>query len=118
MDSKDPYIAGDEYIAWLQAKGKDPAEKLLIASDTLDVDQILGLQAYFGGSLASGVNPSDFFSAADFHDRNKWTPQRRIRFGRECGGGRNNGVDRIPVFHTGHLLLRGDTMHACVGRTL
>src|SRR5579864_4720321 len=80
VDSKDPYLAGDEYIAWLKAKGKDPAEKLLIASDTLDVDQILGLQAYFGGSIASGVSPGDFLSAADFEDRKKWTPQRRIRF--------------------------------------
>jgi nicotinate phosphoribosyltransferase len=80
VDSKDPYVAGDEYIAWLKAKGRDPAEKLLIASDTLDVDQILGLQAYFGGSIASGVSPGDFLSAADFEDRKKWSPQRRIRF--------------------------------------
>ena len=49
VDSKDPYIAGDEYIAWLKARGKDPREKLMIASDTLDVDAILGLHAYFGG---------------------------------------------------------------------
>src|SRR6202162_4053134 len=80
VDSKDPYVAGDEYIEWLQKKGKDPAEKLLIASDTLDVDQILGLHAYFGGHVAKGVSPSDFFSATDFDDRKKWTPGRRIRF--------------------------------------
>src|SRR6202790_614603 len=80
VDSKDPYVAGDEYIAWLKAKGKDPAEKLLIASDTLDVDQILGLHAYFGGGLGSGAKPGDFFSATDFDDRNKWRPGRRIRF--------------------------------------
>src|SRR3984885_5128528 len=80
VDSKDPCIAGDEYIAWLQAHGKDPAEKLLIASDTLDVDQILGLHAYFGGSVASGFGLADFLSAADFNDREKWTPGRRIRF--------------------------------------
>ena len=80
VDSKDPYVAGDEYIAWLKAKGKDPAEKLLIASDTLDVDQILGLHAYFGGRLGSGAKPGDFFSATDFDDRNKWRPGRRIRF--------------------------------------
>src|ERR1700738_2600101 len=70
VDSKDPYVAGDEYIAWLKAKGTDPAEKLLIASDTLDVDQILGLHAYFGGRLGSGAKPGDFFSATDFDDRN------------------------------------------------
>ena len=41
----------------------------MIASDTLDVDQILGLHAYFGGTLASGITPTDFRSAADFEDR-------------------------------------------------
>jgi nicotinate phosphoribosyltransferase len=79
VDSKDPYVAGDEYIAWLKARGQDPREKLLIASDTLDVEAILGLQAYFGGTLARGLRPADFRSAADFEDRNKWTPERRLR---------------------------------------
>jgi nicotinate phosphoribosyltransferase len=79
VDSKDPYIAGDEYIAWLKAHGRDPREKLLIASDTLDVDTILGLHAYFGGILAKGLGPADFRSAADFEDRNKWTAGRRVR---------------------------------------
>ena len=80
VDSKDPYVAGDEFIKWLGARGRDPREKLLIASDTLDVDQILGLHAYFGGTLARGKGPADFGSAADFHDPNKWTEGRRIRF--------------------------------------
>src|SRR4030081_3524593 len=80
VDSKDPYIAGDEYIAWLKERGRDPGEKLLIASDTLDVDAILGLHAHFGGTLAKGVKPTDFVSAADFEDRNRWTPGRRVRF--------------------------------------
>jgi nicotinate phosphoribosyltransferase len=79
-DSKDPFVAGDEFIAWLKARGKDPREKLLIASDTLDVDQILGLHSYFGGTPAPGVTVSDFRNAADFLDREKWTPERRIRF--------------------------------------
>ena len=79
VDSKDPYIAGDEYIEWLKSHGRDPREKLLIASDTLDVDEILGLHAYFGGTLAQSVTPADFRSAADFHDGSKWTPNRRIR---------------------------------------
>src|SRR6266404_4868079 len=38
MDSKDPYVAGDEYIEWLKGRGRDPREKLIIASDALDVD--------------------------------------------------------------------------------
>jgi nicotinate phosphoribosyltransferase len=80
VDSKDPYIAGDEYIAWLRARGRDPRDKLVIASDALDVDEILGLHAYFGGTLGRGVTAKDFLSADDFHDRNKWTPGRRIRF--------------------------------------
>jgi nicotinate phosphoribosyltransferase len=80
VDSKNPYIAGDEYIEWLKAKGRDPSEKLLIASDTLDVDAILGLQAYFGGTIAKGVVPDDFRNASDFHDPNKWMADQRIRF--------------------------------------
>src|SRR6202051_1435343 len=70
IDSKDPYIGGDEYIAWLNARGRDPQEKRIIASDGLDVDEILALHAYFGGSLASGASAStvkkDFRRAADF----------------------------------------------------
>ena len=80
IDSKNPYIAGDEYIEWLKARGRNPLDKRLIASDALDVDDILGLHAYFGGTLASGANISDFSAAADFHDPKKWTPGRRIRF--------------------------------------
>jgi nicotinate phosphoribosyltransferase len=84
IDSKDPYIGGDEYIAWLAARGRDPREKRIIASDALDVDDILGLHAYFGGTPAGGVTASTvkniFRSAADFQDPKKWTPGRRIRF--------------------------------------
>ena len=79
-DSKDPYIAGDEYIAWLEKRKRDPKDKLFIASDALDVDDILGLHAYFEGSLLNGAQPSDFRDARDFLDRKKWLPERRIRF--------------------------------------
>lgn len=79
VDSKDPYVAGDEYINWLQGRGRDPKEKLLIASDALDVDDILGLHAYFGGTMQNSTVASDFQSAADFLDRKKWIPGRRIR---------------------------------------
>ena len=84
IDSKNPYVAGDEYIQWLKNRGRDPHDKRVIASDSLDVDDILGLHAYFGGTLGTGVTVStaanEFRSAADFQDAKKWTPGRRIRF--------------------------------------
>jgi nicotinate phosphoribosyltransferase len=80
VDSKNPFAAGDEYIAWLKARGRDPATKLIIASDALDVDDILGLHAHYGGVMAKGATAADFREAADFLDRRKWTPGRRIRF--------------------------------------
>ena len=106
VDSKDPYVAGDEYVEWLKARGRDPREKLLIASDTVDVDVILGLHAYFGGKIGKGVTPADFRAADDFYDRNKWTADRRIRFSagwgtlltndfRGCNP--NNGAELDPI---------------------
>jgi nicotinate phosphoribosyltransferase len=80
IDSKNPYVAGDEYIAWLKAHGREPQDKLIIASDALDVDDILGLHAHFGGKLQGGATTSDFKNAADFLDTRKWAPGRRIRF--------------------------------------
>ena len=58
MDSKDPYVAGDEYIAWLERHGRDARQKRLIASDSLDVTQILGLHAYFGAGFATEPPPA------------------------------------------------------------
>jgi nicotinate phosphoribosyltransferase len=46
-DSKDPFIGGDEYIAWLEFHGKDARKKRFIASDGLDVEEILKLHSYF-----------------------------------------------------------------------
>jgi len=80
MDSKDPYIAGDEYIEWLRQRGCDPRKKRLIASDALDVDAILGLHAYFGGKLLNGATPADFRRASDFQDESRWLHEPRIRF--------------------------------------
>ncbi len=50
-DSKDPFVAGDEYIAWLLRKGRDARKKRLIASDGLDVGEILRLHEYFHGRI-------------------------------------------------------------------
>jgi nicotinate phosphoribosyltransferase len=79
-DSKDPFVAGDEYIAFLEKHGRDAQQKLLIASDGLDVDNILGLHSYFAGTLQNGATPSDFREASDFLDARRWQPVRRIRF--------------------------------------
>jgi len=79
-DSKDPFLAGDEYIAWLEQRKRDPREKLFIASDSLDVDTILGLHAHFSGTIRNGASPADFRQASDFLDEWKWIPERRIRF--------------------------------------
>lgn len=79
-DSKDPFVAGDEYVAWLEKRGCDPRQKLFIASDALDVDAILGLHAYFAGALRNAATPADFRQASDFLDDRMWEPRRRIRF--------------------------------------
>lgn len=80
IDSKNPFIAGDEYIAWLKARGRDPRTRRLIASDALDVDLIIALHAYFGGTIRNNADPSEFRRAADFADPNQWLPDHRIRF--------------------------------------
>ncbi len=51
VDSKDPVIAGDEYIRWLQERGRDARTKRLIASDGLDVDEMIRLHNYFRGRI-------------------------------------------------------------------
>jgi nicotinate phosphoribosyltransferase len=79
-DSKDPFVAGEEYIAWLKERGRDPRNKLFIASDSLDVDQILQLHAGFAGRMAPGVERATFRRAEDFLDPHRWIPERRIRF--------------------------------------
>ena len=79
-DSKDPFVAGDEYIRWLEQRGSDPRQKRFIASDSLDVDSILGLHAYFSGELRNGASRVDFRQASDFLDDTKWRFQPRIRF--------------------------------------
>ena len=108
IDSKDPYLAGNEYIEWLKARGREPKDKLVIASDALDVGDILGLHAYFGGVLQEGMSTGDFRSAADFLDQRKWISDRRIRFSagwgtlltndfRGCDPSADSGFDPISL---------------------
>ena len=51
VDSKEPFAGGDEYIAWLESRGRDARQKRYIASDGLDVDDIVRLHAYFAGRI-------------------------------------------------------------------
>ncbi len=51
IDSKEPIAAGDEYIAWLESRGRNPQTKRLIASDGLDAEQIVQLHRYFHGRI-------------------------------------------------------------------
>jgi nicotinate phosphoribosyltransferase len=51
VDSKDPFVAGDEYIRWLLGRGRDPRRKRLIASDGLDAGDILRLHVYFNDRI-------------------------------------------------------------------
>jgi nicotinate phosphoribosyltransferase len=109
MDSKSPYVAGDEYIAWLKARGRDPEKKFIIASDGLDVERILGLHAHFAGEILDGTKPEEFRGAADFLNVKKWSPKQRIRFSsgwgtlltndfRDCdpdGGSRFNPISLV-----------------------
>ena len=50
-DSKDPFAAGEEYIDWLRERRRDPRKKLFIASDALDVEDIVKLHTYFADKI-------------------------------------------------------------------
>jgi nicotinate phosphoribosyltransferase len=51
IDSGDPVEAAETAIRWWQARGEDPATKLIIFSDGLDVDRIEELHARFAGRV-------------------------------------------------------------------
>jgi nicotinate phosphoribosyltransferase len=46
-DSKEPFLAGREFIDWWRARGEDPKSKLLLFSDGLDAESMLALDARF-----------------------------------------------------------------------
>ena len=50
-DSMPPIEAGEKIMDWWRAKGKDPADKLLIFSDGLDVDSIEETYRHFEGRV-------------------------------------------------------------------
>jgi nicotinate phosphoribosyltransferase len=51
QDSGDPITRGWLYINWLQERGVDPREKVIIFSDGLDVDKIIELRDHFAGRI-------------------------------------------------------------------
>jgi len=51
IDSKEPIAGGEELIAWWQARGEDPTEKLLIFSDGLTVETIEAVYERFSGRV-------------------------------------------------------------------
>jgi len=64
-DSAPPIAAGDEIIRWWQAHGRDPAGKLLIFSDGMDVGSIEATYRHFHGrvrtSFGWGTNLTNDF---------------------------------------------------------
>lgn len=50
-DSKEPVAAGEEAIAWWRIHGEDPAQKLAIFSDGMDVDSIERSVRHFRGKV-------------------------------------------------------------------
>jgi nicotinate phosphoribosyltransferase len=71
-DSLPPIEGGEQVIAWWQAKGRDPREKLLVFSDALDVDTIIAAYQHFEGrvrmSFGWGTNlTNDFRGCAPEH---------------------------------------------------
>ena len=78
-DSKDPFIAGDEYITWLEARGRDPRQKLFIASDSLDDDLILRLHQHFAGRIRFSAGWGTLLTN-DFRGCNPQTGSTRANF--------------------------------------
>lgn len=51
MDSKEPFAAGDEIIAWYETCGEDPRKKRAMFSDGLEVDSMIDLHQKFRGRI-------------------------------------------------------------------
>jgi len=54
IDSGDPEAGAEAAIAWWQSRGQNPADKLVIFSDGLEVDRIEALYARFQGRVKLG----------------------------------------------------------------
>ncbi|MEM7745861.1 MAG: nicotinate phosphoribosyltransferase [Pseudomonadota bacterium] len=54
VDSGDPITVGETAIRWWEERGQDPAQKLMIFSDGLDVSEIRRLYWHFAGRVLLG----------------------------------------------------------------
>jgi nicotinate phosphoribosyltransferase len=54
IDSKEPFAAGEEAIAWWRARDRDPLSKLILFSDGLDTATMLALHHHFLGRVRTG----------------------------------------------------------------
>jgi nicotinate phosphoribosyltransferase len=68
-DSMPPIAGGEQIIAWWESQGRDPASKLLIFSDGMDVDSIEATYRHFHGrvrmSFGWGTNLTNDFRGCD-----------------------------------------------------
>ena len=62
IDSKDPVEAGEEALAWWQARGRDPRSKLLLFSDGLDTPFMVSLHRHFAGRAREGYGWGTLFT--------------------------------------------------------
>ena len=104
LDSKDPFEGGEEALAFFAAHGRDPRGKLLVPSDGLDVERILGLHAAFGGQIQPGHGPADFRDARDFHDPAKWRHEPRCRISAGIGTNLTNDFSGCAPGQVGEFL--------------
>lgn len=87
-DSKDPYEAGHELIDWWKFRDQDPTKKMIIFSDSLDVEldencngyDMIALHNYFRGKVEStplgwGTNfGNDFLGCVPGDDPDRFAP--------------------------------------------
>ena len=54
IDSKDPFVGGEEAIDWWLSRGQDPRQKLAIFSDGLDAEAVEAIHRQFAGRMRLG----------------------------------------------------------------
>jgi nicotinate phosphoribosyltransferase len=68
-DSAPPVEGGEQIIRWWRERGRDPASKLLIFSDGMDIDSIEATHRYFGDRVRTsygwGTNLTNDFRGCD-----------------------------------------------------